>query len=705
MAVPPSFNPPSMGTGQPQTSLPNMGSPFGQNNPSQQTNPFMGGNNNPNNASQSPFTGAGFNNPFGGEHGAAGNPFGGGGAGGGVKGLIDSNNKLIQALNKLTAIFEKMTQRMGGAGGGLAGGIGGAMGVGGAGGLNAADPLQQAQMRRLAAGGGLNDAQPGFGSGSLPQMQPHVDEYGNINNPAMGASYTHQEMRDTFGNHARAMQQHQEVARQMRAHGVGNRSLETLPIETLQNMSEAQMDAAYRAYSQGQDIYHQTQRNVLNGIPGLGTIRDFAGLNLPPGTTPGMKVANAGGMLARGGASAAGGAFNFGVNIGSAQDVTGMLSQIPYIGGLLAAPMNALQGRINQSSGLEALSRLVAQQGGIGQTGNLYRTHQSLIAGFQDLGLDPAAALNEALQMQEAAGRFDQVDPTSVMGNPLDTYVGLGFTGSTIGSFKRLDRQDKMIPFDAYKVFGYGLSMSLGDQGMMELQGAFEGLQNMVPGMGLRGNADVLMGQVGRNVAGGFIGTQAVLQTQRQVQGTAEMGAGLKGIFGGLAETLTMASFLGEYGDPMKALRAFEDIAANPAALKGRLIKQFGKSVTEMGYLSRMTSADYDNIGSAGLPEGALGQGAKGDIVLSREVIGSQIKRGTDLYDNQITNAKTLIQLNDKLEQALIDGIKIQEMTDLTNAMIELADIARGAAGNLIPLITWIVQKINSLGTSLPWPF
>lgn len=701
--APPSLNPQSMGNGQPQQSLPNMGSPFAQ-NPTQQTNPFMGGGN-ANNASKSPFEGAGFNNPFGGEHGASGNPFGGGSSGGGVKGLIESNNKLIQAINKLTGIFEKMTQKMGGGMGNM-GGMGGMIG-GGAGMMGGTDPLQAAQMRRLAAGGiggpmAFQNSQL-TGAGFQQNQNVMSNVQGGIHDAAS---------RLTNGlpvnDYNAAYQAYNQQTGRMYEMG---RTNQPLP-QDLNNLDPHEQQLFRQAHAQGQlqydaqqNMIQNTRNSVLNNIPGVGTARDFLGMNLPQGSTFGTRAMNAGGMLARGGMQAAGASVNLGLNIGAAQDVSGMLSQIPYIGGLLAAPMVALQSRINQSAGLESLSRLVAQQGGIGQTGNLYQTHQNMIAGFQALGLDPAAALNEALQMQEAAGRFDQVDPNSIMGNPLAAYVGAGFTGSTIGAFKRLDRKDKMISFDPYKVFGYGLSMELGDQGMMELQGAFEGLQQMVPGMGLRGNADVLMGQVGRNVAGGFIGTQAVAQAQRQVQGTVEMGGGLKGIFGGLAETLTMASFLGEYGDPVKAIRAFESgYAANPTALKGRLTKQFGKGITEMAYLSKFTSADYDNIGSAGLPEGSIPSTMAGDIVLSKETIGSQISRGNDLYNSQVANAKELIRLNDKLEKALVDGIVIKDMSDLTDAMIELAKTARAAASTLTPYATQLIKFIDDVANGR-WPF
>ena len=143
------FNP--SGGGPDKTSLPNMGSPFAQ-NPQQQTNPFMGSTGS-NNASASPFSGTGFKNPFSDEHAGGGNPFGGGTAGGGIKGLIDSNNKLIQAINKLTTIFEKLVGKTGQGGMGTVGAMGGGISGGIAGIFGGTDTLQASQMRRLAAGG------------------------------------------------------------------------------------------------------------------------------------------------------------------------------------------------------------------------------------------------------------------------------------------------------------------------------------------------------------------------------------------------------------------------------------------------------------------------------------------------------------------------------------------------------------------------
>ena len=388
-----------------------------------------------------------------------------------------------------------------------------------------------------------------------------------------------------------------------------------------------------------------------------------------------------------------------------------MISQIPYIGGLLAAPASALQNRINDAAGLEPLARLVAQQGTVPQQGNLYKTHQTLFDQFKKLGLDPSAALNEALQMQEAFGMAGGVDPSAPLGGvgpTLSDLVGLGYTGNTIGSIMRLGRLDRPLNFSTAgggtgTVFSYAAGLGLGDQGTMEFVSALEGLQQMVPGMGYRVDNErarqAVISQVAKNTNHGFAAAAGVQQAQRQIQGTAEMGGGLKGIFGGLAETLTMASFLGEYGDPIKAIRAFEGgYAYNPAALKGRLKGEFGADITEMGYLSRMTSADYDNIGSEGFKIGVSGLSMHNkDIIFSKKQIESKLTRGDDLYTNKQTEALKLIEINDKIEKHLVDGINIKGLDDLAAILIGISDMLRGAVDiGLIgagPIIT-LLKKI-----------
>lgn len=681
--APPSLNPQPMGNGQPQQSLPNMGSPFAQQNPSQSTNPFMGGGgNNANNASNSPFAGtgtAGFKNPFGGEQGSGGNPFSGGTAGGGVKGLIESNNKLIQAINKLTAIFEKMSQKMGqgGLGGGIGGGMGG-FGAGGAmaGGLGGMDPLQAAQMRRLAAGGmggnnGLN-APTASSALNVPQGPP-----GGINlnrataQTPTGSGQTMQgAMQQQYDQNMTAQRDRQDAINKQAGGflGTGYGGGAFRPhYDSTGNISQQEFNQQQFEVDQQRAINRQKFRN---------NVADFSKNT-----------------------------FNFGANIGSTGTMQGMLSQIPYIGGLLSIPYATLEARINQFAPAESTARLVAQQGGLGQGGNYFATHAAMFDRFKLLGLDPNAALQEALSFQESSGVMTGMDPMNIMGSRLSAFVGAGFTGQTVGSFQRLSRKDRMLSFDPATIFNYGLDLGLGDQGQMELLGAFEGIQQMIPGMGYRGNASRVLGQIANNTNNGFIGTQGVLQAQRQIQGTAEAGRGLKGIFGGLLETMTMADMLVQSGgDISKAIRNFEsNYATDPSALKGTLTKRFGKTVTEMGYLANMTSADYDNIGQGQFAQGTLPAADLGDIVLSKTLVGQQIDRGNDLYKNRLDPANKLLELNAKLEQTIINGVSTTVLDNVGKPLIDLAKNMQDMAKNLSNLLGYVIKGVDMLAKFLAW--
>jgi len=702
--APPSLNPPSVGQ---QTPLSNAGSPFGQ---SQQTNPFMGSGPagaGSNNASNSPFAAAGFKNPFSNEQGSGGNPFGGGTAGGGVKGLIESNNKLIQAINKLTSIFEKVSQKLGQGGmGGAMGGIG-ALGAGGmAGGLGGMDPLQAAQMRKLAAGSGssLPNGNPFFRNtgGTLQDAANGFSPYGGLTGSGGIANEVYQQNDPFRQNFVASHQMNQQAVGNYRTMGAQGQTLEqfqnTLNNETVFDpygngggMNGAQMQQRYEAFQQGQADYARQQALENRSIFQKATDATF-------GNTRVRNVAN---FVGNTGANA----FNFGANIGSTGTMQGMLSQIPYIGGLLSIPYATLENRINQFAPAESTARLVAQQGGLGQGGNYFATHAAMFDRFKLLGLDPNAALQEALSFQESSGVMTGMDPMNVMGSRLSAFVGAGFTGQTVGSFQRLNRKDRMLSFDPSKVFNYGLSLGLGDQGQMELLGAFEGIQQMIPGMGYRGNASRVLGQIANNTNNGFIGTQGVLQAQRQIQGTAEAGRGLKGIFGGLLETMTMADMLVQSGgDISKAIRNFESgYATDPSALKGALTKRFGKTVTEMGYLAGMTSADYDNIGQGQFAQGTLPGADLGDIVLSKKLVGQQIDRGNDLYKNRLNPANKLLDLNAKLEQTIIDGVSVRVLNNVGKPLTDLAKDMQNMATNLSKIVGYMIKGVDQLAKILEW--
>lgn len=676
--APPSLNPQPMGTGQPQQSLPNMGSPFAQQNPSQSTNPFIG-NSGTNNASNSPFaTGdgtAGFKNPFSSDHSGAGNPFGGGSAGGGVKGLIESNNKLIQAINKLATIFEKVSQKIGQGGIGNQGGMGG-FGVGGgmAGGIGGIDPLQAAQMRKLASGGmGINNGlnAPNAPTFNTPTGTQTIPMPQSVAQTPTGSGQTMQgAMQDAYDRDMTAQRARQRsINRQAGGFlgtGYGGGTFQPHYDEngliTQQEFNQQQFEVEQQRT--------KNRQNFRNNV-----------------------------------ADAAKNTFNFGANIGSTGTMQGMLSQIPYIGGLLSIPYATLENRINQFAPAESTARLVAQQGGLGQGGNYFATHAAMFDRFKLLGLDPNAALQEALSFQESSGVMTGMDPMNIMGSRLSAFVGAGFTGQTVGSFQRLNRKDKMLSFDPAKIFNYGLELGLGDQGQMELLGAFEGIQQMIPGMGYRGNASRVLGQIANNTNNGFIGTQGVLQAQRQIQGTAEAGRGLKGIFGGLLETMTMADMLVQSGgDISKAIRNFEsNYATDPSALKGTLTKRFGKTVTEMGYLANMTSADYDNIGQGQFAQGTLPAADLGDIVLSKTLVGQQIDRGNDLYKNRLDPANKLLELNAKLEQTIINGVSTTVLDNVGKPLIDLAKNMQDMAKNLSNLLGYVIKGVDMLAKFLAW--
>jgi len=287
----------------------------------------------------------------------------------------------------------------------------------------------------------------------------------------------------------------------------------------------------------------------------------------------------------------------------------------------------------------------------------------------------------------------------NIMGSRLSAFVAAGFTGQTVGSFQRLNRKDRMLQFDPQTIFEHGLSLGLGDQGMMELLGAFEGIQNMVPGMGFRGNAARVLGQVANNTNNGFIGVQGVLQAQRQIQGSAEAGRGLKGIFGGLLETMTTADMLMRSGgDISKAIRMFEDgFATDPSALKGALTGRFGKSVTEMGFLASMTSADYDNIGQGELAKGQLAAPDLADIVLSKTLVGQQIARGDDLYKNRLDPAQKLLDFDSKLEQQIINGVSTAVLDNVGQPLLDLAKNMQDMAKNLSSLLGFAIKAVDML--------
>lgn len=731
--APPSLNPQSMGNGQPQQSLPNMGSPFAQQNPSQSTNPFMGSHNS-NNASNSPFAGAGtagFKNPFSTEHNASGNPFGGGTAGGGIKGLIDSNNKLIQAITKLTTIFEKMTQKIGGGGGGF-GTAGAGLGFGGGGAaagiFGISDALQQQQLSRLAnrsviSGGGLHQGQSLIQQNTqsqtsalverLQRAYPNANTVGQLSNevfkmqeqqytaaraagedavrPRGATSYDKAGIGPTLEQAHNVYRQVQENAMARGMNGEGfNRAMAS-------SLSPAQYMDALDAHRQGQ-LMRQQQ---LNNIPIYGAMREYFGANLPAGVSNGVRMTHILSNMARTGYDAAKSGFNFASQVGATGTVSSMLSQIPLIGGALAVPYNALESRLNQFAPGESLARLVAQQGGIPQTGNYYNTHKALFKSYEMLGIDPNTALQEAVGFQEAAGRITGMDPTGsvLMGKSLARFSASGFTGQTIGAFTKFNRADKMLKFNPDTIFKYGLKLGLGDQGMMELQGAFEGIQNMVPSMGYRGNAQSIMGQIANNTRNGFIGAQGVLQAQRQIQTTAESGRGLKGIFSGLLETMTTAEMLIQAkGDPARAMEIFDtQFATEPSKLKKALGKRFGKATSKLGYLSAMTTADFRNIGQNKFEEGTLANFDANDIVFSKKMIEDQIDRGDDLYRNRKRQSNKLMDLNKQLEQQIIDGVSVKVLNDLAKPLGDLAKDMRTMAAGLSPLVKQVIKGVDLL--------
>tara|TARA_Y100000592_G_scaffold30752_1_gene49036 strand:- start:6217 stop:8484 length:2268 start_codon:yes stop_codon:yes gene_type:complete len=619
-----------------------------------------------------------------------GSPFGAGSKAlsDGIKKLVDSNKDLIAAIKDLTKSIRALEKGMGGGPGG-AQSPGSRIGLGGQGGM---DSLNARMLQRLAGGmsgassrnQSVRDSLNGQGDFSGFAGSPH-DAF----SPAGRANINN--LTATSDTHSGAIQRSMMGGRLQRfgtaAYNMG-RGLFGLGARN--NIPLPGSVAAQRA----------SDAIVRGGgsVAGRGPMHPGTGMYEIGAQANQAASANASGAMAgfqRFGA----GLRNMVMNAGAGTNAAEIISQIPYVGGMLSAPLQVLEGRKAAAMAVEMPSMVytgVSQ--GTTQAGDPMAANGGLIrAGASMLGMNAADTLNAATQMVQSGGIRRQVS-----GNDLSSAIasGLGFglfgaaeagqlRGSGVRGLKGFEADSLRRQMFAAGLTGQGASKYL--NAMLSVGEQFTGM-----GINLQGGAASEIGGIMARGGRSFEGDAAAgAYTRMRLKGGVAVGQQLGGTFSGLGQNMLMAEALDATGgDFFQARRRLERM--EPSQMKARLTSMLGEEVAGMAMMGMgFTTDEIKAIGKGRLAEQALPTGPNAGAIITKADAESNNRKLQDTYDNQIENIKKLIKVNERIETKLLDGLDIDQMETLINTISDASSVLRSVAGTIVTGIADIIQGLR----------
>lgn len=643
-------------------------------------------------------------------------PFGGGSKAlsDGIKKLVDSNKDLIAAIKDLTKSIRNLEK---GIGGGHAGGMGGAagrVGLGGAGGQGSLGARQLQALQASQLDEYRNRAAQRAGAGQLAGTGPGGVHYGT----GAGAGYVNTSMASGMNPNF-----DQQVIAANTAGRFGNF------VRGMFGMAPSQGALIPNVPGTGGIIQSSTQglahpsgyggfmgriTGALGRIPGFGGITTAGAL----GTARAGQAAAAQAPVSMANATAAGTGAAFRsaagtafLNMGSGTNAAEILSQIPYVGGLLAAPVQALENRKNQAMAVEMPSMVyTGVSRGTMQGGDPITANGLLIAGGATyLGMNAVETLGAATSMVQAGG--------------LRRQIGIGELSSAIGSG---------LGFETYGAADAGGLRGSGVRGLAGFSG--DSLRRQMYAAGLTGqgaakylNSMLSVGEqfagVGINLGGGTINeigglmnsgmrsfegdAAAGAYTRMRLKGGVAVGQQLGGTFSGLGQNVLMADALQRTGgDFFRARRLLERM--EPSAMKARLRGTLGREVGDMAMMGMGYTTDEIEAIRTGAPaEAALPTGANAGAIITKADAESNFRKLSDTYTNQVANIEKLIQVNENIEKKLIEDLDMAEMEKLLNLIVTGTDALREIATAIVKGLNTGVQIVQDFINWVKsiWPF
>lgn len=602
-------------------------------------------------------------------------PFGGGGKAlsDGIKKLVDSNKDLIAAIKDLTKSIRSLEKGMGGQGPGGMGAGPGRIGLGGG-----MDALNARMLQRLQQG--MGDRRPQSAQSANQERMQQAMDTGDPMQVLNAGQYNQnqgaivQGMRGGFGRRA--------------ATGLYNFGRGLFGRGAVGNIPMSGNRATTIAEQAG---------NMVTGTPGNAALGQ-AGAAAAAQATAGNRFQSALG-------SGAARSMNVLANMGSGTNAAEIVSQIPYIGGLLAAPLQVLEGRKQAAMAVEMPSMVyTGASRGTTQAGNPMAANGSLInAGASMLGMSATETLNAATQIVQSGGMRTQVS-----GNDLSSAIasGLGFGtyGAAASGGIRGSGVRGLAGFDATSLRQQMFAAGLTGQGAAKYLNSMLSVGEQFTGIGINlgGGTISEIGGLMNSGMRSFEGDAAAgAYTRMRLKGGVAVGQQLGGTFSGLGQNVLMADALQRTGgDFFAARRQLERM--EPSEMKSRLRGMLGGEVGDMAMMGMGFTTDEIEAIRKGKPaEAALPTGANAGAIITKADAESSARKLKDTYDNQLTNIKELIRINEKIEKKLLDGLDVKDMETLLDTISDSTSVIRAAAQAIVDGI----GKVIDFFKNPPWPF
>jgi len=705
----------------------------------------VGGFNMPQLSTMGAATQMGQSNPFG---GGASSPFGGGdgigGAGDSIKKLVDTNKDLIAALKDLTKGIKSI-------GGGGPGGMPGMGGMGGGGGGGFGDSgLSNKLLSNIARGkGGMIDLAPtidsaGFatpgGQALVDQSFGHVQGMEALADPFTGAAPPAQIYRGGAFQPNPAFQQYQQ-------HMTANRNINDAH-DILSPMGggpgiyteggRLQAPGRFSAASIGQGL--SNFGNGLLGRPQQMTagyqratraqahqgIRDS-------GFSQGAQDAATDALMQNEGTDAnlpeekgsfgkAAGKFAHGAGrvIGAGgTNMSEIVSQIPYVGGIMSAPLNVLEGRL-QGAMVGELPGIIHSGFGQGkaQGSGHINTHSGFLKTMRNnLGLGAADALNMGNEVLNAAGGQQIAN----LGGKMTAAIANGMNVGDVGvnaSFGRAGMNLQGTGLTGTSSIRMAKGMGLKGQAASDFLGAVAGLGSQFGAMGIdlgdKGQTARDISDIHRSGFSSLKGKLAVEGFSRMRQkGGIAASQGLGGLFGGVGTSLLMADALDRSdGDFDKAGQDLEQLS--PFENRSRLASILGVGekdpVVQMMMMGQGLSYAERHIKRTQKDQisADFKGGAQADAIFTRKQAKLDADRLTNSYGANRNNIQEMMRINKKIEDKLISGVTVKDMEGLVSLVADISNVANNLATNLasiinaIPTIINVLKNLNPFGPSAP---
>lgn len=619
--------------------------------------------------SMPPFAAAGMmgkSSPFG---GGGSSPFGGGGKalGDGIKKLVSSNKDLIAAIKDLTKSIRSLEK-----GGGMGGGAGGGAGRIGLPGSDGMGALNARMLQRLQPGMGANQQQT-----RQSANEQRVQQAVNTGDP------------DQTLNALQFNQNQGAVVNAMR--GGAGRRFATGMVNFGRGMFGAPAIGNIPMSGGRATGIAERAGNLVTGTPGNARLGQ-AGAQAAAQSTAGQKfAAGAGQAVSR--------TANILSNIGSGTNMAEIVSQIPYVGGLLAAPLQALAGRQSMAAQIEMPSMIyTGASTGMAQAGSPMAANGTLINNAaSNLGMQAGEALNAATQIVQSGGSRRKVSADE-LSKAVSSGLGFGMygqadagglLGSGVSGLRGFSGDDLRGQMNARGLTGAGAAKYLGSRLAVGEQFTAMGISL---GQGTDAQINGLESRGGRSFQGD---AAASAYSRIRMKGGVQAGQQLGNTFSGLGNNILMSDALAQTGgDFKKARRLLERM--EPSVMKAKLRELLGEDVGDMAMMGMgYTTEEIDAIGTGGGKTTPLTGGKNAGAIITKADAEANSRKLKDTYDNQVENIKTLIKTNERIEQKLLDGLDVKDMEGLIDTMLGLSGIMRTIATALPKAIQTVINYFS----------